>query len=183
MLILITIIPLSYFLISPRCTVPYGVPISLDCSYVCDPVGFRNVDNYNKSLFIIINSERYLATHHCYSSYEKLTCDRNITSCDNISVYNYPFALMSILNTRHTQCHPCPVQYWARDIYLVMQDWQIPSRSLLSLSMFRKVPINCLYNYPVTDNVRSATKYFTPHLGYKVVSGLRVVYTIITMRV
>ncbi|KAK2416456.1 hypothetical protein QL285_038850 [Trifolium repens] len=72
---------------------------------------------------------------------------------------------MSILNTRHTQCHPCPVQYWARDIYPVMQDWQIPSRSLLSLNMLRKVPINCLYNYPVTDNVRSATKYFTPHLG------------------
>ncbi|KAK2422371.1 hypothetical protein QL285_032911 [Trifolium repens] len=64
-----------------------------------------------------------------------------------------------------------------------MQDWQIPSRSLLSLSMLCEVPINCLYGYPVTDNVRSATKHLTPHLGYKVVSGLRAVYTIITMRV
>ncbi|KAK2424177.1 hypothetical protein QL285_034564 [Trifolium repens] len=64
-----------------------------------------------------------------------------------------------------------------------MQDWQIPSRSLLSLSMLCEVPINCLYGYPVTDNVRSATKYLTPHLGYKVDSGLRAAYTIITMRV
>ncbi|KAK2436161.1 hypothetical protein QL285_021366 [Trifolium repens] len=64
-----------------------------------------------------------------------------------------------------------------------MQDWQIPSRSLLSLSMLCEVPINCLYGHPVTDNVRSATKHLTPHLGYKVVSGLRAAYTIITMRV
>ncbi|KAK2428566.1 hypothetical protein QL285_027079 [Trifolium repens] len=67
--------------------------------------------------------------------------------------------------------------------YPVMQDWQIPSRSLLSLSMLCEVPINCLYDHPVTENVRSATKYLTLHLGYILVSGLRVVYTIITMRV
>ncbi|KAK2389633.1 hypothetical protein QL285_063262 [Trifolium repens] len=64
-----------------------------------------------------------------------------------------------------------------------MQDWQILSRSLLSLSMLCEVLINCLYGYPVTDNFRSTTKYLNPHLGYKVVSGLRAVYTIITMRV
>ena len=94
-----------------------------------------------------------------------------------------PLPLMSILNTKHTWCHLCPVQYWANDIYPVMQDWQIPSRTLLSLSMLCEVPINCLYGHPVTDNVRSVTKHLTPHLGYKVVSGLRAAYTIITMRV
>ncbi|KAK2444072.1 hypothetical protein QL285_015127 [Trifolium repens] len=76
-----------------------------------------------------------------------------------------PLPLMSILNTKHTWCHLCPVQYWAHDIYPVMQDWQIPSRTLLSLSMLCEVPINCLYGHPVTDNVRSVTKHLTPHLG------------------
>ena len=52
----------------------------------------------------------------------------------------------------------------------------------MSLSMLRGVPINCLYGYPVTDNVGSAIKHSTPHLGSIVVSGRRVVYTIITMR-
>ena len=69
------------------------------------------------------------------------------------------------------------------DIYPVMQDGQIPSRSLMSLSMLRGVPINCLYGYPVTDNVWSAIKHSTLHLGSIVVSGRRVVYTIITMRI
>jgi hypothetical protein len=69
------------------------------------------------------------------------------------------------------------------DIYPVTQDWQIPSRSLMSLSMLRGVPINCLYGYPVTDNVWSAIKHSTLHLGSIVVSGRRVVYTIITMRI
>ncbi|KAI5394653.1 hypothetical protein KIW84_061331 [Lathyrus oleraceus] len=68
------------------------------------------------------------------------------------------------------------------DIYPVTQDGQIPSRSLMSLSMLRGVPINCLYGYPVTDNVGSAIKHSTLHLGSIVVSGRRVVYTIITMR-
>ncbi|KAI5433740.1 hypothetical protein KIW84_020850 [Lathyrus oleraceus] len=69
------------------------------------------------------------------------------------------------------------------DIYPVMQDGQIPSRSLMSLSMLRGVPINCLYGYPVTDNVGSAIKHSTLHLGSIVVSGRRVEYTIITMRI
>ena len=69
------------------------------------------------------------------------------------------------------------------DIYPVTQDWQIPSRTLMSLSMLRGVPINCLYGYPVTDNVGSAIKHSTLHLGSIVVSGRRVEYTIITMRI
>ena len=64
------------------------------------------------------------------------------------------------------------------DIYHVMQDGKIPSRSLMSLNMLCEVPINCLYGHPVTDNVWSAIKYLT-----LVVSGRRVVYTTITMRV
>ena len=69
------------------------------------------------------------------------------------------------------------------DIYPVMQDGQIPSRSLMSLSMLCEAPINCLYDHPVTDDVWSVTKYLTLHLGYIVVSGRRMVYTTITMRV
>ena len=69
------------------------------------------------------------------------------------------------------------------DIYPVTQDRQISSRSLMSPSMLRGVPINCLYGHPVTDNVGSATKHSTLHLGSIVVSGQRVVYTIITMRI
>ena len=55
------------------------------------------------------------------------------------------------------------------DIYPVMQDGQIPSRSLMSLSMLCEAPINCLYDHPITDNVWSAIKYLTPHLGSIVV--------------
>jgi hypothetical protein len=69
------------------------------------------------------------------------------------------------------------------DIYPVTQDWQIPSRILMSLSMLRGVLINCLYGHPVTDNVGSVIKHSTLHLGSIVVSGRRVVYTIITMRI
>ncbi|KEH29753.1 hypothetical protein MTR_4g451465 [Medicago truncatula] len=43
-----------------------------------------------------------------------MSCDLTKPFCDNDHVYNYPFALMSILNTRHRPCHPCLVQYWAR---------------------------------------------------------------------
>ena len=53
----------------------------------------------------------------------------------------------------------------------------------MSLSMLRGVPINCLYGHPVTDNVGSVIKHSTLHLGSIVVSGRRVVYTIITMRI
>ena len=98
-------------------------------------------------------------------------------------MYNYPFALMSILNTRYRPCHPCPVQYCAHRHLSCYAGWANSSRSLMSLSMLRGVPINCLYGYPVTDNVRSATKHSTLHLGSIVVSGRRVVYTIITMRI
>ncbi|KEH33603.1 hypothetical protein MTR_3g448950 [Medicago truncatula] len=44
----------------------------------------------------------------------RMSCDLTKPFCDNDHVYNYPFALMSILNTRHRPCHPCLVQYWAR---------------------------------------------------------------------
>ncbi|KAI5421983.1 hypothetical protein KIW84_045439 [Lathyrus oleraceus] len=53
----------------------------------------------------------------------------------------------------------------------------------MSLSMLCGVPINCLYGYPVMDSVGSAIKHSTLHLGSTVVSGRRVVYTIITMRI
>ena len=53
----------------------------------------------------------------------------------------------------------------------------------MSLSMLCGVPINCLYGYPVTDNVGSAIKHSTLHLGSIVVSGRRAEYTIITMRI
>ena len=76
------------------------------------------------------------------------------------------------------QCNIGPI-----DIDPVMQDGKIPSRSLMSLSMLRGVPINYLYGYSVTDNVASAIKHSTLHLGSIVVSGRRVVYTIITMRI
>ena len=69
------------------------------------------------------------------------------------------------------------------DIYPVMQDEQIPSSSLMSLSMLCEVPINRLYSHPVTDDVWSAIKYLTLHLGSIVGSGQRVVYTIIIMRI
>ncbi|KAI5445156.1 hypothetical protein KIW84_013422 [Lathyrus oleraceus] len=72
---------------------------------------------------------------------------------------------------------------WPIDIYPVTQDEQIPSRTLMSLSMLCGVPINCLYGYSVTDNVGSAIKHSTLHLGSIVVSGRRVEYTIITMRI
>ena len=53
----------------------------------------------------------------------------------------------------------------------------------MSLSMLRGVPINCLYGHPITDNVSSVIRHSTPHLESIVVSGRRVVYTIITMRI
>jgi hypothetical protein len=51
----------------------------------------------------------------------------------------------------------------------------------MSLSMIHQVPISQRYGYPFTDNVRMAIKHLTPHLGIIVVSGLRVIYTIITV--
>ena len=53
----------------------------------------------------------------------------------------------------------------------------------MSLNMLRGVPINCLYGYPVTDNVGSTINHSTLHLGSIVVLGRRVVYKIITMRI
>ena len=63
------------------------------------------------------------------------------------------------------------------------EEGQIPSRTLMSLSMFHQVPINQRYGYPFTNNVSMATKHLSPHLGIIVVSGLRVIYTIITVRI
>ncbi|KAI5428896.1 hypothetical protein KIW84_033766 [Lathyrus oleraceus] len=76
-----------------------------------------------------------------------------------------------------------PIKIGPSDFQITFQDGQIPSRSLMSLSMLRGVHINCLYGYPVTDNVGSAIKHSTLHLGSIVVSGRRVVYTIITIRI
>jgi len=41
-------------------------------SFVCDPIDSRKVGNNIKSLFNIINSERYLGTHPCYPSDENV---------------------------------------------------------------------------------------------------------------
>jgi len=70
-----------------------------------------------------------------------------------------------------------------KDITPVYEEGQIPSRTLMSLSMIHQVPINQRYGYPFTDNVRMATKHLSPHLGNIVVSGLRVIYTIIIVRI
>jgi len=53
----------------------------------------------------------------------------------------------------------------------------------MSLSMIHQVPISQRYSYPFTDNVRMAIKHLSPHLGIILVSGLRVIYTIITVRI
>jgi len=53
----------------------------------------------------------------------------------------------------------------------------------MSLSMIHQVPINQSYGYPFTDNVRITTKHLSPHLGIIVVSGLRVIYIIINVRI
>ncbi|KEH27164.1 hypothetical protein MTR_6g488310 [Medicago truncatula] len=63
-----------------------------------------------------------------------------------------------------------------KDISPVYEEGQIPSRTLMSLSMIHQVPINQRYGYPFTDNVRMETKYLSPHLGIIVVSGLRAIY-------
>ncbi|KEH16154.1 hypothetical protein MTR_0297s0010 [Medicago truncatula] len=70
-----------------------------------------------------------------------------------------------------------------KDISPVYEEGQIPSRTLMPLSMIHQVPINQRYGYPFTYNVRMATKYLSPHLGIRVVSGLRVIYTIIIVRI
>lgn len=41
-----------------------SIPLSI--LYASDPIGSRNVGNNIKYLFNIINSERYLTTHHSY---------------------------------------------------------------------------------------------------------------------
>ncbi|KEH19575.1 hypothetical protein MTR_8g464140 [Medicago truncatula] len=57
-----------------------------------------------------------------------------------------------------------------KDLSPVYEEAQIPSRTLMSLSMIHQVPINQRYGYPFTDNVRMATKHLSPHLGIIVVS-------------
>jgi hypothetical protein len=66
-----------------------------------------------------------------------------------------------------------------KDISLIYEEGQIPSRTLMSLSMIHQVPINQRYGYPFTDNVRMATKYLRTHLVIIVVSCLRAIYTFI----
>jgi len=53
----------------------------------------------------------------------------------------------------------------------------------MSLSMIHQVPTNQRYCYPFTDNVRMTTKHLSPRLGIIVVSDLRVIYTIIIVRI
>ena len=53
----------------------------------------------------------------------------------------------------------------------------------MSLNMIHQLPINQCYGYPFTYNIKMAIKHLSPHLGIIVVSGLRVIYTIITVRI
>jgi len=53
----------------------------------------------------------------------------------------------------------------------------------MSLNMIHQVPISQRYGYPFTDNVRMTTKHLSPHIEIIVVSGLRVIYSIITVRI
>jgi len=53
----------------------------------------------------------------------------------------------------------------------------------MSLSMIHQVPISQRYGYPFTYNIRTAIKHLSPHLRMIVVSGLRVIYTIIIVRI
>jgi len=47
--------------------------------------------------------------------------------------------------------------------------------------MIHQVLISHRYGYPFTENVRMTIKYLSPHLGIIMVSGLRAIYTIITV--
>ena len=60
---------------------------------------------------------------------------------------------------------------------------QIPSWILMSLIMIHQVPISQCYGYPFTNNVSMTIKHLSPHLGIIVVSGLIVIYIIITVRI
>jgi len=40
-----------------------------------------------------------------------------------------------------------------KDISPVMKEGEISSRTLMSLSMIRQIPINQRYGHPITDNV------------------------------
>ena len=53
----------------------------------------------------------------------------------------------------------------------------------MSLNMIFQVAINQHYGHHVTNNVWTTIKHLSPHLGIIVVSGLRVVYTIIIVRI
>jgi len=53
----------------------------------------------------------------------------------------------------------------------------------MSLNMIHQVPISQRYGYPFTDNVKMTIKHLSPHLGIIVVLGLRVICTIITVRI
>jgi len=64
-----------------------------------------------------------------------------------------------------------------------MNDGQISSRTLMSLNMFRQVSINQRYGHPITDNVWMIIEHLSPYLGIIVVSGQRVVYAIIIVRI
>jgi len=70
-----------------------------------------------------------------------------------------------------------------KDIFHVMHEGKISSRTLMSLNMICQLSINQLYHYLVIDNVWMTIKHLSPHLGIIVVSGLRAACTIITMRI
>jgi len=63
------------------------------------------------------------------------------------------------------------------------EEGKISSRTLMSLNMIHQVPISQRYGYPFTDNVKMTIKHLSPHLGIIVVLGLRVICTIITVRI
>jgi len=124
-------------------------------------------------IFNIINSERYLATHHCYPS-DKMLRDLTKTFYDNDIVYNYPFSLMSIY-TRHSMSHlsssildPYTFLQLCRRIkfHLVTHVPHHDSRSTHQPT----------FNHPITENVCKEPKYLTPtsrvHSGFRSKGGI-----------
>lgn len=113
----------------------------------------------------------------------KMSCILTKPFCDNVFKYNNSFSLMSIFNIRHRLCHLIQCNIGPLDIYVVTQDRQISSWSLMSLSMICGVSINHIYSHPVTNNILFSLKHLSLHLESIVVSSRRMVYAIITQRI
>ena len=82
---------------------------------------------------------------------------------------------------------PCSLQsYSIMGQYILlsyMYNGKITYMSLISLIMICRISINHVYGYPIMISIWFAIKYLTPHLGSIMVSGWKVIYTSITMRI